>query len=133
MLASMTASAHAQTCPSPPVTYQDQWCSKIAAIAAIPKADLDRQSKVEDLILLQGDNLGAFLLYAQAKAKSVDVRQLEDARFDKQVGAPGNSPGSPNAVSKGGVPAVLGFAVENGALTQAVSGTTTTFRGNLVG
>jgi len=133
MLASIAAPARGQTCPVPPKTYQDQWCVKIAAIAAIPKADLDRQGKVEELVLLQGDNLGAFLLYAQAKAKSVDVRQLEDARLDKQVGSPGNSPGSPNAVSKGAVPAVLGFAVENGALTQAVSGTTTTFRGNLVG
>ena len=132
-LALLAAPAHAQTCPSPPKTYQDQWCAKIAAIVAIPKADLDRQSKVEELILLQGDNLGAFLLYAQAKAKSVDVRQLEDARLDKQVGSPGNSPGSPNAVSKGAVPAVLGFAVENGALTQAITGTTATFRGNLVG
>jgi hypothetical protein len=127
------AAADAQLCTSPPVTYQDHWCAKIAAIVAIPRDDLDRQSKVEELIILQGDNLGGFLLYAQAKAKSVDVRQLEDARIDKQVGSPGNSPGSPNAVSKGAVPGVLGFAVENGALTQAVSGTTITFRGNLVG
>lgn len=133
MLLLTATAAGAQTCPSPPVTYKDQWCAKIAAIVAIPKAELDRQSKVEELILLQGDNLGAFLLYAQAKAKSVDVRQLEDARIDKQVGSPGSSPGSPNAVSKGAVPAVLGFAVENGALTQAISGTSVTFRGNLVG
>jgi hypothetical protein len=133
MLASMAVPAHAQTCPSPPKTYQDHWCAKIAAIAAIPKAALDRQSQVEDLINLQSDNLGPFLLYAQARSKSVDVRQLEDARLDKQIGSPGNSPGSPNAVSKGAVPAVLGFAVENGALTQAITGTTTTFRGNLVG
>jgi hypothetical protein len=127
------AGAGAQPCPSPPVTYQDHWCGKIKAIVAIPKGDLDRQSKVEELIILQGDNLGAFLLYVQAKSKGVDVKQLEDARIDKQVGSPGNSSGSPNAVSKGAVPAVLGFAVENGALTQAVSGTTITFRGNLVG
>ena len=133
ILAITAAAADAQPCVSPPVTYQDHWCAKIKAIVAIPKDDLDRQSKVEELIILQGDNLGAFLLYAQAKAKSVDVRQLEDARIDKQVGSPGNSPGSSNAVSKGAVPAVLGFAVENGALTQAISGTTVTFRGNLVG
>lgn len=125
--------AGAQTCVSPPVTYQDQWCGKIKAIAAIPKTALDRQSQVEEQIILQGDNLGAFLLYAQAKAKTIDIRQLEDVRTDKQVGSPGNSSGSPNAVSKGAVPSVLGFAVENGALTQAVSGTTVTLRGNLVG
>lgn len=123
----------AGACPSTPVTYQDQWCRAIKTIVAIPKASLDRQCQIEEQIILQGANLGAFLLYAQAKAKSVDIRQLEDVRIDKQVGSPGNSSGSPNAVSKGAVPAVLGFAVENGALTQAVSGTTVTLRGNLVG
>ena len=129
----LASRADAQSCPSPAVTHQDQWCAVIKAIVALPKDGLDKQSDVEELVLLQGGNLGAFLLYAQSRAQSVDVRQLEDARNDKQVGSPGNSVGSTSAVSKGAVPAVLGFAVENGALTQAVSGTTVTLRGNLVG
>ena len=105
----------------------------IKAIVALPKDQLDKQSDVEDLIELQAGDLGAFLLYAQSRAQSVDIRQIEDNRTDKQVGSPGNAVGSTSAVSKGAVPAVLGFAVENGALTQAVSGTTVTLRGNLVG
>jgi hypothetical protein len=36
-------------------------------------------------------------------------------------------------VSKGSVPAILGFAVENGGLTRTNQGTTMTFRGNFVG
>jgi hypothetical protein len=133
VILAMASRAAAQSCPSPAVTYQDQWCVAITTIASLPRDATDRQSAVEDALNLPGANLAAFLLYAQARTKSVDVRQLEDARIDKQVGAPGNSPGSTSAVSKGAVPAVLGFAVENGALTQAVSGSTVTFRGNLVG
>ena len=129
----VASAAAAQPCPTPPVTYQDQWCVAIKAIVALPKDQLDKQSDVEDLIELQAGNLGAFLLYAQSRAQSVDIRQIEDNRTDKQVGSPGNAVGSTSAVSKGAVPAVLGFAVENGALTQAVSGTTVTLRGNLVG
>src|SRR5205085_2820302 len=36
-------------------------------------------------------------------------------------------------VSKGGTPAVLDFAVENGGLTRNIDGNTVTFRGNPVG
>ena len=59
--------------------------------------------------------------------------EAEEARVDKQVGStPGNS-GSTSLVVKGGAPAILGFATENGALAQTVSGTTVTFRGNPLG
>jgi hypothetical protein len=62
----------------------------------------------------------------------VDASAVEEARTDKQVGAPAGA-GSSSLVSKGAVPGILGFAVENGALTQTTSGTTVTLRGNLVG
>jgi hypothetical protein len=58
---------------------------------------------------------------------------LEERRADKQIGdASGATAGSTSLVSKGGTPAVLAIAVENGALTQDVSGTTVTFRGTPV-
>jgi hypothetical protein len=61
------------------------------------------------------------------------MRALEERRVDKQVGdASGATAGSTSLVSKGGTPAVLAVAVENGALTQDVSGTTVTFRGSPV-
>lgn len=78
-------------------------------------------------------NLRTFLLFAQLRSNQLDLSRIEDARIDKQVGAPANMGGSTSAVSKGAVPSILGLAVENGALTQIASGTTVTFRGNLVG
>jgi hypothetical protein len=60
------------------------------------------------------------------------MSQLEKDRLDKQAGASSNSAGSTSLTSKGSLPSLLGFAVENGALTQAVSGTTITFSGKPV-
>jgi hypothetical protein len=61
------------------------------------------------------------------------LQALEERRADKQVGdASGAAAGSTSLVSKGGTPAILAVAVENGALTQSISGTTVTFRGTPV-
>jgi hypothetical protein len=61
------------------------------------------------------------------------MRALEERRVDKQIGdASGSTAGSTSLVSKGGTPGVLAIAVENGALTQDISGTTVTFRGSPV-
>lgn len=61
------------------------------------------------------------------------VRKIEEARVDKQVGGPASSSGSTSLVSKGSVPAIIGVAVENGAIQKTTSGTTITLRGNPVG
>lgn len=61
------------------------------------------------------------------------VKKIEEARVDKQVGGSAASSGSTSLVSKASVPAILGFAVENGAILKTTSGTTITFRGNPVG
>jgi hypothetical protein len=58
---------------------------------------------------------------------------FEEARTDKQLEAPANTAGSTSLVSKGAVPSILGFAVENGALTQSATATAVTLRGSLVG
>jgi hypothetical protein len=58
---------------------------------------------------------------------------IEANRIDKQVGGPSGSSGSTNLVTSGSVPRLLGFAVENGALSQTVSGTSITFRTNPAG
>jgi len=57
----------------------------------------------------------------------------EESRTDEQIGGGSGARGTTTLVSKGSVPAILGFAVENGALTQSTSGTTITFTGNPVG
>jgi len=59
--------------------------------------------------------------------------EIESARVDKQVGGAASNAGSTSLVSKGSLPSILGFAVENGGLTKTSQGTTITFRGNPVG
>jgi hypothetical protein len=61
------------------------------------------------------------------------IRDIEAARIDKQVGGPSGNAGSTSLVSKGGTPAIIGFAVENGGLTRTIDGTTVTLRGNPIG
>src|SRR5437867_4188559 len=57
----------------------------------------------------------------------------EQSRTDEQIGSGSGASGTTSLASKGSVPAILGLAVENGALTQTTSGTTITFTGNPVG
>jgi len=61
------------------------------------------------------------------------VAQAENANNAKNVSSSASSAGSTSLVSKAGVPAVFGFAVEHGGLTRDINGTTVTFTGNPVG
>lgn len=130
-----TASAPAEAKPK---TYQDLWCDRVIEIDGLrrraagtgPQAGV--RDDIDNVISVHDRGWPAFLLYAQARSAAVDAAAVEDARTDKQVGAPAGA-GSTSLVSKGAVPGILGFAVENGALTQSTSGTTVTLRGNLVG
>ena len=69
----------------------------------------------------------------ESKGVPEAVADAENARTDKQIGGNEAQNGTTSLVSKGGVPAILGFAVENGALTRTDSGTTIAFRLNPVG
>jgi hypothetical protein len=64
---------------------------------------------------------------------STILAALQEARTDQQVGAGSTNSGSTSLVMKGGVPSILGLAVENGAFDRSISGTTVTFRGSPVG
>jgi len=70
--------------------------------------------------------------FSDAVAKKFLI-EAEDSRIDKQVGADSNGSGTTSLVVKGGVPAFLNWAVENGAASATNSGTSTTFRINPVG
>ena len=61
------------------------------------------------------------------------VSEAQEARTDQQMGAGPSSAGTTSLVVKGGVPYVLGLAVENGAAVQSRSDTTVTFRVNPMG
>lgn len=58
--------------------------------------------------------------------KAIEVKQLQEQtkRTDKQIGAPASAAGSTSAAEKPGLAEILGFAVEHGAIQQAVNGTT---------
>jgi hypothetical protein len=58
---------------------------------------------------------------------------LMEAQTDKQIGAASDTKASTSLAMKGAAPKILGFAVENGALTQNVQGTVVTFRGSPIG
>jgi hypothetical protein len=58
------------------------------------------------------------------------VTEAQEIRTDQQMGAGPSSSGTTSLVSKGGLPYLFGFAVENGAATQTQSDTTVTFRFN---
>ncbi|HEX4499400.1 MAG TPA: hypothetical protein VIE43_27250 [Thermoanaerobaculia bacterium] len=57
----------------------------------------------------------------------------EKARVDKQVGAPAKVSGTTDLVSRPSTPELLGLALQLGALTETVSGTTATFHANAEG
>ncbi len=61
------------------------------------------------------------------------LAEYEANRTDEQIGATAGASGTTTLVSKGAVPKILAFAMENGAVTRTQSGTTLTFRGNLGG
>jgi len=64
---------------------------------------------------------------AAAAARTLKI-EADESRVDKQIGSTSSGSGSTSLTSHGSVPAILGFAVENGGLQRSVSGTTITFR-----
>jgi hypothetical protein len=82
---------------------------------------------------LPADYTRLFIVLSAKKGRAAELVIAEESRTDKQVGSDSASSGSTSLVSKGNVPAILGFAVENGALERDVTGTTITFRATPVG
>src|SRR6185369_717492 len=73
----------------------------------------------------RGGNAGLFALaIALRKQAAVFVATAEDVRVDKQVGGSNSNSGSTSLVSKGSIPSILGYAVENGGLARDINGTT---------
>jgi hypothetical protein len=71
-----------------------------------------------------GSLLAAFL--TAQKAKAVVATEVETSRTDKQAGAPFSSSGSLNTVDRPGIPNLLGFGLQHGAITQNITGNTLT-------
>ena len=61
------------------------------------------------------------------------ITEAQEQRIDQQIGAAPRTAGATSLVSKGGIPYLFGFAVENGAAVETRTGTTVTFRFNPAG
>ena len=136
-LLSVAGTATAQTSTSAPQgqkTYQQMWdvvIDKVVALRKPSNLNLAEDIRGEVTIL---KNVEPYLLFAYAQSQTpANLRALEGARTDKQLGAPAASGGSTSLVSKGSVPRILAFAVEHGAATQTSDATSATVRGNAVG
>ena len=100
-------------------------------IAALNAARGD-QKKMADVAEQVLNDYGKFVLAAAASTEN--GRFIAEAnRLDKQVGASSRGAGTTNLVTSGSVPRILGFAMETGAITQTVSGTSVTFQTNPTG
>ncbi len=121
--------------PAPPdVEYQRQ----ITATACrIFRAREGRGNRGDAQLNFQANNFVMALAIARAKLPKVAIPELtaqaEDASHAKNLSAGESSSGSTSLVAKAGVPAILGFAAENGGLTRTTNGSTVTFTGNPVG
>ncbi|MDQ1558778.1 MAG: hypothetical protein QOD32_1838 [Pyrinomonadaceae bacterium] len=104
----------------------------ISRIISARKNPVLRQ-RAGNRIFLRNPLFFARILSTNVLPRQQFTREIEDARVDEQVGGGSNSGGSTSLVSKGSIPAVLGFAVENGGLTRTDQGTSINFRGNFVG
>ena len=129
----VAASAGAQTVNDPAKELASELDGRIAQIRALKAKSLTGPLNPTDAasatISIQRDIDRIYLgLIPTVSRKALQV--LEERRADKQIGdASGVAAGSTSLVSKGGTPAILAVAVENGALTQDITGTTVTFRG----
>jgi hypothetical protein len=129
----VTAHANAQTITDPAKHLASSLDGRIKEIRELKAQALTRPLTSGETpsatISLQRD-IDRIYLGLIPKVSLKALQGLEDLRADKQVGdATGTAAGSTSLVSKGGTPAILAIAVENGALTQDISGTTVTFRG----
>ena len=128
--AAVAIDAAAQT----PQNYQDMWNARIDAIKKLrDDAPLDLVGKIGKEVSPNGSNITAFFLFAHAQNQTRELRLIEDARTDKQLGSPAATSGSTSLVARAAVPSIFGFAVEHGALTQTSNATSATVRGNAVG
>jgi hypothetical protein len=124
-----------QTNPQAGSYYEKQFCDTVRQIKEAKNGNLAAGIQPNPKAGLSLRRHFYFFVFALVgKSGRADyIVEAEEARTDKQVGATDANAGSTSLTTKGSVPSILGFAVENGALTKTTSGTTITFRGNPVG
>ena len=102
---------------------------RLASDVISAKREIDLENDEQSLLTI----LTAKLLKAkkgEGEAYASFVSEAQDKRIDQQMGAGPTSNSATSIVSKGGIPYLLSFAVENGAATQTEKDTSITFRIN---
>jgi hypothetical protein len=110
-------------------------CNLIESVTTRKNGDQARGITANPLagLELDPDFTRLVIIMEAKKGRAEELIRAEEARVDKQTGSDSSTGATTSLVTKGNVPAILGFAVENGALTKDTSGSTVTFRGNPVG
>jgi hypothetical protein len=90
----------------------------------------ERDAKIKLVLALKRNSLEVAQYLAGREVVQSFLSEAEKNRIDKQIGSGANTSGTTSLVNRGSVPALLGLAVETGAVTQETSGTTITFRAN---
>ena len=104
----------------------------VAAVNAAPSKNpalAARQARINEFDYLRNPLLMALILTKRKERilpRAKFVQEVNEARVDKQIEGEDKNAGATSLVSKGSIPAIIGFAVENGALTKTDSGTTIT-------
>ena len=116
-------------------SWVDKYTCSVAANAKVHKVgDPRRGIAPNNFVTFLDESFDRLLIILAAKkGRAEEFLRAEHARVDKQIGAESSNAGTTSLVSKGNIPAILGFAVENGALEREVDGTSVTFRVNPVG
>lgn len=113
--------------PNPTSLLERYFCRKVNEIKrgkqANPSAGLD----------LRRDFFSFMIVLLAREGRAQYVLEAENESVDTQVSSDASSSGSTSLVTKGSVPAILGFAVDNGGLLKSANGSTITFRGNVAG
>jgi hypothetical protein len=124
---SLSADAVAANAPNPTSLLERYFCRKVGQIKAgkkaNPSAGLD----------LRRDFFSFMIVLLAREGRAQYVLDAENDSVDTQVGSDASSSGSTSLVTKGSVPTILGFAVDNGGLLKSANGSTITFRGNVAG
>jgi hypothetical protein len=108
-----------------------------ALISAVGTKDETRETKIHDAlrVLVDPNSYRQYFVLALSAGTSFEtaVAAWERARVDKQVGAGPKATGTTDLVARPSTPDLLGLAVQLGALTETVNGTTATFNANAYG
>lgn len=113
----------------------DPYQADLAAAKAAAPNSPERHLAVEHLVnpMFHAQRFVLFAMNEDQVLASQLLSLWDQSRVDKQVGATATTTGSTDLVSLPSVPELFGLGVTLGALTQTVSGSVATFRGNADG